>query len=52
MKKHKLEYEILNNAIAKYIDYQLKGYLLIYNSKEKTIDVHRGIDFDLITKTQ
>ena len=52
LKKYKLEYEILNNAIAKYIDYQLKDYLLIYNSKDKTIDVHRGFDFDLITKTQ
>jgi len=51
LKKHKLEYEIVNNAIAKYIDYQLKDYLLIYNSKDKTIDVHRGIDFDLITKS-
>ena len=51
LKKHKLEYEIVNNGIVKYIDYQLKDYLLIFNSKEKTIDVHRGIDFEFVTKS-
>ena len=41
----------MNNEIAKYIGYQLKDYLLIYNSKDKIIDVHRGIEFDHITKS-
>jgi WD40 repeat protein len=51
LKKHKLEYEIVNNGIVRYIDYQLKDYLMIYNSKDKTIDVYRGIDFEFITKS-
>jgi hypothetical protein len=51
LKKHKLEFEIVHNGIIKYIDYQLKDYLLIYNSNDKTIDVYRGIDFELVTKS-
>ena len=51
LKKHKLEYEIVNNGIVKYIDYQLKDYLLIYNSNNKTIDIYRGIDFEFVTKS-
>ena len=50
-KKHKLEYEIINNVITKYIDYQLKDYLMIYNSNDRTIDIHRGIDFENVTKS-
>ena len=51
LKKHKLEYEIINKGIAKYIDYQMKDYLLIYNSNDKTVDIYRGIDFEFITKS-
>ena len=51
LKKHKLEYEIINNGITKYIDYQLKDYLMIYNSNDRTIDIHRGIDFEFVTKS-
>ena len=51
MKKHKLEYEIVKNGIVKYIDYQLKDYLLIYNSNDKTIDIYRGIDFEFVSKS-
>ena len=51
LKKHNLEYEIVNNGIVKYIDYQMKDYLLIYNSNDKTIDIYRGIDFEFVTKS-
>ena len=51
LKKHKLEYEIVKNGIVKYIDYQLKDYLLIYNSNDKTIDIYRGIDFEFVSKS-
>ena len=51
MKKHKLDYKIVNNGISKYIDYQYKDYLMIYNSNDRTIDIHRGIDFEFITKS-
>ena len=51
LKKHKLEYEIINNGITKYIDYQLKDYLMIYNSNDRTIDIHRAIDFEFVTKS-
>ena len=51
LKKHQLEYDIVKNGIAKYIDYQMKDYLLIYNSNDKTIDIYRGIDFEFVTKS-
>ena len=51
LKKHKLEFEIVKNGIVKYIDYQMKDYLLIYNSNDKTIDIYRGIDFEFVTKS-
>ena len=51
LKKHKLEYEIVKNGIVKYIYYQLKDYLLIYNSNDKTIDIYRGIDFEFVSKS-
>ena len=51
LKKHSIDYEINENGIKQYIDYQNKDYLLIYNQKTKTIDVHRAIDFNLITRT-
>ena len=51
LKKHKLKYKIINNGITKYIDYQFKDYLMIYNTNDSTIDIHRGIDFELVTKS-
>ena len=51
LKKHKLKYEIVNNGICKYIDYQFKDYLMIYNSIDKTIDIFRGIDFEFVAKS-
>ena len=51
LKKHKLNYKIVNNGITKYIDYQYKDYLMIYNSNDRTIDIHRGIDFEFVTKS-
>ena len=41
LKKYKVE--------TKYIDYQLKDYLMIYNSNDRTIDIYRGIDFEFVT---
>ena len=29
----------------------MRDYLIIYNSKDKTIDIHRAIDFTLVTKS-
>ena len=49
--KNKIDYDIDINGVVKYVDYQMRDYLMIYNSKEKTIDVHRAIDFELVTKS-
>ena len=38
LQKNKIEYDININGIAQYIDYQMRDYLMIYNSKDKTID--------------
>ena len=51
LKKHKLNFEIIKNGICKYIDYQFKDYLMIYNSIDKTIDIYRGIDFEFVGKS-
>ena len=51
LKKHSINYEIDENGIQQYIDYQNKEYLLIYNPNNRTIDIHRGIDFNLIART-
>ena len=29
----------------------MRDYLIIYNKKDKTIDIHRAIDFQLVTKS-
>ena len=47
----KLEFNISINGIAKYVDYQMKDYLLIYNNNDKTINIYRGIDFEFVTKS-
>ena len=51
LQKNKIEYDINANGIAQYIDYQMRDYLMIYNSKDKTIDIHRAIDFTFVTKS-
>ena len=51
LQKNKLDYEIVQNGFAKYIDYQMRDYLMLYNSKDKTIDVHRAIDFEFVAKS-
>ena len=51
LKKYIIEYDIEPNGITKYIDYQMRDYLIIYNKKDKTIDIHRAIDFQLVTKS-
>ena len=51
LQKNKIEYDIVPNGVAKYIDYQMRDYLMIYNTKDKTIDVHRAIDFEFVTKS-
>ena len=51
LQKNKIDYDIDINGVVKYVDYQMRDYLMIYNSKEKTIDVHRAIDFELVTKS-
>ena len=51
LQKNKIEYDININGIAQYIDYQMRDYLMIYNSKDKTIDIHRAIDFTFVTKS-
>ena len=51
LRKNKVEYEIEQNGVAKYIDYQMRDYLMIFNSKDKTIDIHRAIDFEFVTKS-
>ena len=46
-----MDYEIVQNGFAKYIDYQMRDYLMIYNSTDKTIDVHIAIDFEFVAKS-
>ena len=48
---HRRLTDININGIAQYIDYQMRDYLMIYNSKDKTIDIHRAIDFTFVTKS-
>ena len=49
--KNKLDYDIVNNGIAKYVDNQCRDYLFIYNPIDKTIDIHKAIDFELVIKS-
>ena len=51
LRKNQIEYEIVQNGVAKYIDYQMRDYLMIYNSKDKTIDIHRAFDFQFVAKS-
>ena len=51
LQKNEIDYEIVPNGIEKYIDYEMRDYLLIYNSKDKTIDIHRAIDFQFVSKS-
>ena len=51
LQKNGIDYEIVPNGIEKYIDYEMRDYLLIYNSKDKTIDIHRAIDFQFVSKS-
>ena len=51
LKKNKIEYDLHINGVSQYVDHQMRDYLVLYNSKDKTIDIHRAIDFTLVTKS-
>ena len=48
LKKHELKYTLKENYIKIYKDYQFTDYLLIYNSADKTLDLHTMVDFKRI----
>jgi len=48
LKKHELKYSIKENNIKIYKDFQFIDYLLIYNSMDKTLDLHTLVDFKRI----
>ena len=51
LSKHKLDFEIINNGIVKYVDYQYRDYLLIFNSKDNIINIYRGNNFEFVAKS-
>ena len=51
LRKNQIEYEINQNGVGKYIDYQMRDYLMIYNPKDKTVDIHRAFDFQFVAKS-